>query len=262
MAINYIFKYSGIKEIYNELVYRSQSKFAEDDATKKETTVIALYSGIGGSGKTSLGMGLGNSLVQQHKRVLYISTESMQSFAYYLKDKTGLSGEGYHAIKDDLNGIYPNIRPFIRNDGIAYIPPFTATLDARNLSFDIYHNLVQTAKKSKDYDFIIVDVEAGYDRERMALLQMADKVIVVVKQDAMSLEKTSYLLNNLDISDKEKYLFVCNQYDETKDKHTLHRFCEQYIQMNEYIECSTEPVEKMSQISELKGIQKLAYMFI
>ena len=41
--------------------------------------------------------------------------------------------------------------------------------DARNLDFTIYKNLIQNAKESGDFDFIIVDLEAGY-RDRKSVV--------------------------------------------------------------------------------------------
>ena len=262
LSVVHIFKYTGIKEIFNELVYRSRDRLAGGREEQKETKVIALYAAIGGTGKTCLSLGLADSLYQNHQRVLYVNTESMQSFAYYLKDKTGMPNEAYRYIRDGQTNIYGNVKSYIRQEGFSYVPPFMATLDALNLKYSVYLNLIKSAKESGEYDFIIVDIESGYDRDKMELLMLADKVMMIMRQDAVSLFKTEYLLRNIDVRNKEKYLFLCNKYDDYKENAYLNSQMQKQFTLNEYIEYAYSDIENVGHISALSGIQKLAYMFI
>lgn len=262
LSVTRIYKYTGIKEIFNELTYRSRDKLYQGADAQKETMIISLYSAIGGSGKTSLSLGLAEELANNHKRVLYINTESIQAFAHYLNDEVGMSNEGYRALRDDLNHTYHNIKHFVRRKNFAYVPPFMATLDALNLSSQIFVNMVQTAKESKEYDFIIVDIEAGYSRTRTELLEISDKVIMVMLQDKMSLLKTEYILQNIDFRDREKYLFICNKYQESKENAYFESALQKQFPLHEYVEYVEEPMVTVERLGELSGIQKIAYMFI
>lgn len=262
LAVNQIYKYTGIKEIYNEMIYRSRDKIENDDAAEKETKIIAMYSAIGGSGKTVLGMALADSLERNHRKVLYINAESIQEFGHYLNDKSGMTNEAIRSIKNDLNHTYTNVRHFIRKEGFSYLPPFEVSLDALNLDETIFENLVRTAKESKEYDFIVVDIEAGYSREKMRLLQQADKALVILLQDELSVAKTEYLLRNIDVRDREKYLFLCNKYDSAKENACLNQEMQAKLAISEYVELIQEPIKEARQFSNLQGIQKLAYMFI
>lgn len=262
LAVSQIYKYTGIKEIYNELIYRSREKIASDEAADKETKMIALHSALGGSGKTVLGMALADGLEQNHRKVLYINTESVQEFGYYLTDKSGMTREGIRAIKNDLNHIYTNVRHFIRKEGFSYLPPFQETLDALNLDNSIYENLIRTAKESREYDFIIVDIEAGYSREKMKLLQQADKALMILTWDAASVKKTEYLLHNIDVRDREKYLFVCNKFAASGENEKIKPDMQICFAISEYVELVKEPIGEIRQFSGLRGIQRLAYMFI
>ncbi len=261
LSVSKIFKYTGVKEIFNELIYRSRDSLF-DDSSEKETKIITLYSAIGGSGKTSMGLGLASCLAQNHRRVLYVNTETIQGFSYYLADKTGMPNEGVRAIREDKQHVYNNVKYFIRKEGFAYVPPFAAALDALNLEKSIYLNLIKNAKASKEYDFIIVDVEAGYDKEKMDFLQLADKAAIVLLQDEFSVYKTEYLLHNIDLHDREKYLFICNCFQEEKENAYVNSQMQKKFSMNEYVEYASEPIRNIKELSMLKGIQKLAYMFI
>ena len=91
-------------------------------------------------------------------------------------------------MKNESGHMYQDVRFTLRKEGFTYLPPFASTLDARNLDFTIYRKLIQSAKDSGDYDFIIVDVEAGYSRWRIQLLQDSDKVMLITLQDDVSIK--------------------------------------------------------------------------
>lgn len=262
LAVTRVFKYSGIKEIFNELIYRSKDKLLGDNKESRETHVISFFSALGGSGKTSLSMGLAKSLALNHQKVLYINTESIQEFAYYLEEKSGMPNSGYRAMREDVNHIYESIKSFIRKESFYYVPPFLATLDSVNLDNSIYDKLIMGAKESKDYDFVIVDIDAGYSTEKMQLLQYADKVIMVMQQDAVSLFKTEILLNNIDLQEREKYMFICNKYEEEVENAYFNSAMQQKFPVNEYVEYISDNIKNIQQLSRLNSIQKLAYMFI
>ena len=136
---------------------------------------------------------------------------SVQVFLYYLEYKSGLAIVGLRALKQYSGDMYENIRFTLRKEGFSYLPPFNTTLDARNLDFTIYRNIIQDAKKSGEYDFIIVDVEAGYSRWRIQLLQDSDKVMLITLQDEVSTNKMRYITQCLDFGDSEKYMVICNK---------------------------------------------------
>lgn len=264
LTVTKIFKYSGkgIREIYNELTYRSRDKLYQGDDVRKDTMVIGFYSAIGGTGKTSLSIGLAEALAQNHQRVLYINSESIHSFGYYLNDMNGMSNDGYRAIRDDIKRPYNNVKPFIRKENFSYIPPFMATLDALNMNSRMFVDLVTSAKESKDYDFIIVDIESGYSLTRTELLEASDKVIMVMIQDQMSLYKTEYILRNIDFRDREKYLFICNKYKENKENAYFESPLQKRFPLHEYVHYVEEPMTTAKELGELSEIQRIATLFI
>lgn len=255
----YIYKYTNIRDIFQELLYRSRDVLSEESQERK-TQVVALYSAVGGSGKTCLGIGLAGALARNHKRVLYINTESVQDFACYLQDGSGMPREGCGAIRDDKRHIYRNIRHFIRREGFWYLPPFDSTLDGMNLDFSIYRTLIGEAKDSREYDYILVDLEAGYGRERLELLESADRAVMVVLQDRASAYKTRYLLSNIECSDREKYRFVCSRYREQEEN--AYGAQADTHPIREYVGELPTPPRKAAELAELRDIRKLAYMFM
>lgn len=80
-------KYANIKSIINEAMEECSVRNSQSENGNKDTRVIAVSSAIGGSGKTTISLGLALGLARQHKHVLYISTELSQSFRFFLKNK-------------------------------------------------------------------------------------------------------------------------------------------------------------------------------
>ena len=262
LNVNRVYKYSGIKEIFHELLYRSREKLLENEKKHREAQVISLYSAAGGSGKTCLGLGLAECLAQNHQRVLYINTESIQGFAYYVKNQTGMPNAGYYAMREDKEKVYNNIRRFLVKENFDYVPAFYNTLDSLNLDYEMYCHMLAGAKESGEYDVIIVDVEAGYSREKMELLQYSDKIIMVLQQDAVSMFKAEYILGNIDWRGKDKYIFVCNQYQEDKEDVCKSVQGKKSFVVNEYVEKIDAGIADIQQIAQLNGVQRLAYMFL
>ncbi len=262
LNITRIYKYLGIRELYNELTYKSRERFVKEQRHIRNTRIIAFYSPIGGSGKTIASLGLAGCLSKKHKNVLYINTESIQEFGYYFKDRSWITNEGYRNIKNSCGNDYAGLKRFMRKEYFDYLPAFYSTLDARGLDFKIYHNLIISAKNSGEYDFIIVDIEAGYKTSILELLEDADKVLVVTLQDEISVHKMQYLLQNLNFSDREKYMVICTRYNSTKENSYINSNLQEQFPVKEYIYDFKEPIEKLEQTMYIEGIERLSYMFI
>lgn len=260
LSIENVYKYTGMAELFNELVYKSRSVLYAREKQEIETKVIALYAASGGTGKTLLGMGLAKYLANNHKKVFYLNTESIQSFGGYLKDASVLTMEAHQAMALDDKTIYRNMGHFFRNEGFSYLPPFGLTLSNYNMGYKIYEYFIQGIKQSREYEYVIVDVDAGFADERLGLLQMSDYNVVVMKQDMSSVLKTEVLLRCIALQDSEKTIFVCNQYDESTRNYYLESELRRMMSMTEYIERVEEAdIDKMI---VQKGMQKLAYLFM
>lgn len=91
LNINRLFKYTSIKEIFNEIVGKSAGALNVESIDNKATQIILVTSANGGVGKTTLAMGLSTCLTKNYKRVLYINASRLQSFQYLLDNKTSIS---------------------------------------------------------------------------------------------------------------------------------------------------------------------------
>jgi hypothetical protein len=139
LNVNQIFKYTSIKEIFNEIIGKSAGALNVAAVEKKETQIILVTSAAGGVGKTTVAMGVAACLVQNYKRVLYIEAASLQSAQYMLENDTPISSPDiYTKLLNPSDSIYADIKHVIRKEVFSYIPPFKAAIMSVGLSKNIY----------------------------------------------------------------------------------------------------------------------------
>lgn len=214
LSINKLFKYTSIKEIFNEIVGKSEGVLDIGSVEKKETQIVLVTSANGGAGKTTIAMGLGACLSKNYKRVFYINASRLQCFQHMLDNKTALSSpELYAKLANPTEQIYTEIKHTVRTEIFSYLPAFKASLMSVGLKFSVYGQIALSAAKSMDYDFIVIDAESAFDEEKTKFLELADKVIVVTEQSVNAVQAANALISNINGTNSDKYVFVCNKFE-------------------------------------------------
>lgn len=227
-----LYKYSNVTELFNKIVkINSEELLIQYNSNK--TQIIVVTSACGGVGKTTLSLAISRALSDQYKRVLYIDAEYLQSFQMLLKNvKPIVNAEFYASIKMKNVDIYKLIKEKIEDNNFNYIPPFKSSLMSLGINFSIYKEVISLIKKSKDYDYIIVDTDSVMNENKVDLLDIADRVLVICKQNNYEMKATEYLMENINRNNFDKYIFVCNDIDEVK---TNNLDLEKNIRIQEYI---------------------------
>lgn len=257
LNINRIYKYSSnIDVFFDEIIAKSGIK----PDIKKEPQIVLVYSASGGVGKTTVAMGISACLTKNHKRVLYMNAEHMQSFQHMLKNVTPIPT---HILTNEEGNIYEKIRYLIREETFLYVPPFKAALMSLELNYSIYGKLALSAKKSGDYDYIILDADSVFDEEKAQLLELADKVIIVTNQTKASIYATKILMSNMNRVNNEKYSFICNNFDTEQENSIISPNLKLEFTINSYIE-HFRYYERMSieSIAKENDIQKATMLVV
>lgn len=255
-----IFKYSSTKEIFNQVLFKNK-EMLDVQFSHKETQVIVVTSGIGGSGKTTLALALCENLVRNHKRVMYISTDIIQSFSYYLQNKTALTNDIIRVFSGADDKVYSGVMPYLKNEGFTYLPPFSRSVLSLGLNSKVYNRLVTAVKEAKDFDYIVIDTDMNLDESKAELVQKADKVIINVLQDAYSTYKTQCLIRNMDCRNSEKFIFVCNKFRRDIDNDYIVSDVGQQFIIAEYIdEVPLHKTHSLESFADLMGVKNLAYI--
>lgn len=209
LNVTQLFKYTSIKEIFNEITGKSAGALNIAAVEKKETQIILVTSAAGGVGKTTVAMGVADCLAQNYKRVLYINAARLQNFQYLLDNTTAISSpDVYGKLINPTDRIYDDIKHVIRKENFSYLPEFKAALMSIGVDYSVYEKLALSAKNSDDYDYIIVDAESTFDEYKTNLLDISDKVIFVIDQSYNTVYATNTFLTNINGISTEKYIFL------------------------------------------------------
>lgn len=264
LNVNHIFKYTSIKEIFNEITGKSADVLKIENNGKQETQTILFYSASGGAGKTTVAMGVSASLTKNYKRVLYINAARLQVFQHMLENHSAITAADVYAkLAGATDNIYEDIKHVIRKELFNYLPPFKAALMSLGLNYSIFEKIVSSAKKSGDYDFIVVDADVTFDEDKASLFNIADKVIIVTKQNLASVLATNILVANINGANTEKYTFICNDFDKEKDNALISPNVSAKFSVGEYIEHFKHYDNmKPDDLSKENSIQKAAFLII
>lgn len=264
LNVNHIFKYTSIKEIFNEITGKSADVLKIKTGGKNETQVVLFYSASGGVGKTTAAIGVSASLTKNYKRVLYINAARLQVFQHMLDNHSAISAPDVYAKLAAANdSIYPEIKHVIRKELFSYLPPFKAALMSLGLDYSVFSKIIASAKKSGEYDFIVVDADVTFDEDKAALLNVADKVVILTQQTLSSVLATNILVSNINGANSDKYIFICNNFDKDKDNALISPAVALKFSISDYIDhfANYENMRPDS-LSKENSIQRTAFLII
>lgn len=235
-----IYKYDAVKTLY-ERIYKS-CEFPNDGPKKPVTTkVIAVYSPIGGIGTTTIAVGLGLALARQKKKVLFLATDGLQNFQYLLPADRLPNGAERPLRNDDGAGdVFPHLTPLLRiHAGLSYLPPFQQPLAALRWKAEHWINLCQFVRRSKQYDYIILDCSSEFSAGNSKLLGPADLRLIVAGQSHFDVLKLSSFTRCFDSSVGQTE-YICGRYDKSKPNCLLDEALAASVPIKEYIEENAE----------------------
>lgn len=206
-----ISRYSDIDEIYN--IVRNSIGINTRSLTKNQGTSVLLFkSASGGVGKTVLSLALAEFLANKHYKVLYVNTQTFQTFQYYLKDKSTIPN-GEAMMLQHEKDVYYKLKSQIKNEGFNYLSPFTMPLYAYNINVDIYSSFIEKAKASKNYDYIIVDSDNNINLSTLKQITLADKIIFISRPGPSHVYANFEFFKKINLKE-EKIIKICNYVEE------------------------------------------------
>lgn len=262
LGIHHIFKYTSIKEIFTEIIGKSAEVLSIANETSHEPQIILFSSACGGTGKTTLAIGVCNCLARNCKRVLYMNADRLQAFQHFLENPTPISATDVYAkLALAASNTYREIKHVIRNETFSYLPAFKASLSSVGLHYDVFERIAISAKQSNDYDYIIIDADSTLDDEKSRLHSLADKVVIVTQQNRNSVYATNLLFANITGITPEKYIIVCNKFDKNQDNLIVSPHIALHFSINEYVGYF-EHYDRMkcTDFAKNKDIQRVAHL--
>lgn len=254
-----LFRYCNINTLVGYIIPLEWS----GASNQKEPQIVAVVSPAGGTGTTSVSIGISACLKQNLKKVLYLNMENYQDFYYYLENKEMLPTQVAAYLKNPTADIYAKMKEYIRKEDFAYLPALRTSRESLGITGQGYMELARAAQRSDDYDFIVVEIGNDLNSEVIKFLKYASKVYVVLKQDAYTALKLSVMKYSINCSDKEKYTFICNFYEKEKENSLLTNSSGTNV-INGYIEKidSQKKIETCKDLKAIDGIQKVTFMLL
>ncbi|MCT4563482.1 MAG: AAA family ATPase [Maledivibacter sp.] len=215
-----------VGSILNCFAEVNPNKYYISDKDKK-TKMIAVYSPLGGVGKTSIALGASIKSAEDGKAVFYLNLENIQSTSNFFdcKNSQSISNLIYY-IKENKKNIALKIEGIRCVDSmynIHYFSPPDSCVDLNEMSIDEMQYLLNKLRLSKDYDEIYIDMSSNLDEKNISILNSSDQIILVIDQDDMSMVKINRFLTELKLLSKRndmnilsKIILVLNKYNENE----------------------------------------------
>ena len=208
-------KYQRISSIVTSLFTKSAeiSKYTIG-ADAKKANVTAVWSPVGGVGKTTVALAYAAQKVTEGKQVLYLNLETFSSVPAYFDE----SGKSISAVFEMLESSEGNIKMLIRGicqqdsgAGVAYFCRPENFDDMYALSADNIAQLTTVCASATQE--LVVDMSCLCDRKVRRVFDLSDRVLLVTDSTPTTQVKFSQFSsqNNVFENIKEKIIYVSNK---------------------------------------------------
>ncbi len=171
--------------------------------------VIVVASGKGGTGKSTVCVGLSAAFIKQGKRVLLIDCDcGMRGLDIMLDMENDIIFDASDAVSGNCSftdAIYKS-----RNNDNLYL--MAAPFDTDNeLSPSVFKQLVDSVKG--DYDFVIIDSPAGIGTGFVTAATPADRALIVTNAEPTSVRGSVKVRTKLETLDIKDIRLIINRFD-------------------------------------------------
>lgn len=156
--------------------------------------VIAVCNHKGGTGKTTTTINLGKALTLRNKSVLLIDLDPQANLSYSL----GIGAEEKH-IGEVLFKKVSVDNAIIRKEGMNVIPGTNSLYEYEEaiIKYDYGYYILNDITKNLNYDFILIDCPPSQSQLNINAFCAADKVLVPMLMDVLSLQGLNQILNTI-----------------------------------------------------------------
>lgn len=225
-AENRIYRYQPFRTMLRDLLLRAAEQSGECGHVRTafregRTSVIAVYSAFGGSGKSVLALNMAAQLAAQGRKALYVSLEAVSSSALLMQDAPPdsfsrlfyawrKSPERAAEYAELLQCRHPA-------HGFDYLAPFPNIREADELNAEDVSGLVRRIADSGICDVLLLDLDSAIQPRTLEALRASDCVVWLVTEDSHALYKTRKVREALKSMESMetcagKSLFVLNKY--------------------------------------------------
>ncbi len=233
-SFKYINKFQKTEKIISEilLIYAETSGNSAAILTEnKKTKLVAVYSPVGGCGKTVLSLALSGLVASQFAKVLYFNLEKNNSSFSYLEKGNSTFAEVMLATKNKAGNIALSVQKAKLQDNaskVYYFAPAESALDFNDLTVDEYTRLIGAVAEMGEFDFVFFDLPSEFTNVSIQILSMMDKVIVPLVASSTSIEKQKNFFREKELHTSlnniyDKSILLPNQHNNSVDTRTIYQ---------------------------------------
>lgn len=187
-------KYQRVSRIYKEImqIYAKEGGYSPSFHTLSKTILAAVYSPVGGSGKTTLALALASKMAGSGKRTLFVSMEQMNSsFCVNPRENEGITAL-LEAAKSETINFEAKLKGTVNSgcNGMLYIDGFERIVDYEAVTEREMADTLDKIRRCDICDIVVVDMESSLNALGERILEMADYIILVEKPGELPVKKT------------------------------------------------------------------------
>ena len=224
--IFHLYKYENVKElirilyiIYNVITEKSVITISDNNCK-----MISVFSSYGGSGKTSVSLGLAQEFVRfRGKKMLYINYEECDGtwnyFDFQNENKFDSIGNYLYFLNKEK---YFDVNSFLKEDeyGVFFFKPSFGRNQLRGLCSEDLSFFINKLMETNLFDYIIFDCHTSLDESTLWLLKNSCHIVYLAENfkninngnlTRRDIGEIEYLENKSNSSIREKLIIVYNR---------------------------------------------------
>lgn len=210
----YVYKYSSIRRMLDAM--DGYGAMNQGVGGQENTKLVSVYSVNGGCGKTTAALGIAAAFAADGFKVLYMNSECFQDYRLLLEEKDVMPNEIGYRYALDSEGILEEMLSYVKKDGFEYFPPFSKPLASYQITFEALLKQAEAICRKRRYDYLILELSREMDGKKMEALQKSDRIVLVTKQDELSVAKLELLTAEL-TELAGQCVLLCNHYTSEKE---------------------------------------------
>ena len=187
-----VLKYQRISRIYKEVIkaYADEAGDGADFDHACRSEVIAVYSPVGGSGKTTVAFALAGRFAALGREALLLNLEQLDSSAcLHPHTEDGITAlveavEEHKNYELKLKGILKK-----GQNGISYVEGFERIVDYNTVTKEEISEVLDKIRRCGICDVLVVDMGSHMDGIGLAVFDLADSIVIVEKPGEFPVQK-------------------------------------------------------------------------
>ncbi len=197
-------KYQPGDQLVNQLInlYSRKNTGAVMMVTgSSDTQIIPVYSAAGGTGKTSIVLGLAAMLSETGKSVLCLSLETISSVPAALScSGNSAMTQVILSLRENADTLPVQVETYKSRDhlyNIDYLEPPDCFLVHSEINNEDLRLLLGRLKEMGKYDVILIDLDSAADEKTLTIFDCSDRIVLVEVPDQICRFKTEVLLSQV-----------------------------------------------------------------